>query len=249
MKKFNSIYTAVKGAGLVGLLAAGSSAAMAADFDATATVQNALEVTVVNGMNLGTIFATRAVSSSVGVLRLSPDGTITNPISTATTGAPSIIALGGQDPARASITVGSREPLTITLPVAASDDELSSDDRTGADQGDTAPGAIANMVELRLGGAGGDPSVARLYLANFSVGAVTGGSITDDTSNSDAETCSDATRIVDEGDEITCEITPSFGSTLVEFAIGADIVTDISATRTTYEEGTYEGTFEVTATY
>lgn len=252
MKKFNSIYTAVKGAGLVGLLAAGSSAAMAADFDATATVQNALEVTVVNGMNLGTIFATTASSNLVGIIRLNPDGTVEDAVASADADAdaPNIISLGGQDPARGSITVGSREAFTLTLPVSVSTANLADDEIAGGT--DEATATVANMTELRLGGAGGDPTVARLYLANMTVGEVTGGSISGDTTSA-ATDCESATRLpAAAGGAITCEITPSFGSTLVEFAIGADIVTDPLATatnRNTYQEGTYTGTFEVTATY
>lgn len=247
MTKNVSIIRKIGGVGLAGAMTLGSSAAMAVDFDATATVQNALDVTVVNQMNLGTIFATSASTGAVGILRLTPVGGLT--AVTDGTAGPSILSLGGQTPARASVAVGTDTEFTVELPPSILTTNLANGDVAEATFTSGGLEALAGAVELRIGGTAGNPSVARLYLGNFTVGDVTGGSITGDTSGA-ATDCTSATRLgAAAGDTVQCLITPTFDATAVEFAIGADIITDTTSGRDTYQEGTYTGTFEVTATY
>jgi hypothetical protein len=247
MNKNVEMLRKIGGLGLAGVLAVGCSTAMAVDFDVTAEVQNALEVTVVDQMNLGTIFATSASTGAVGILRLSPAGGVT--AVTDGTAGPAILSLGGQTPARASVAVGTDTQFTVNLPPSILTTNLASTDVAETTFVNGGLEGLAGAVELRLGGEAGNPSVARLYLGNFSVGDVTSGSITGDTSGA-ATNCTDATRLgAAAGDTVQCLITPTFDATAVEFAIGADIITDTTSGRGTYQEGTYTGTFEVTATY
>lgn len=140
--------------GSMGLIA---SPAAAGEFDVTAEVQNALEVTQVEPMNLGTLFAVDAVENERATLVLSPEGDMAD--GDDTTGAPTLLSLGGQQAARG--LVAASDEFTVTLPDAEGDltDEAAS---VAATEG----------VEVRI--EGGDPDVARLYLLEFRLGDVDG---------------------------------------------------------------------------
>lgn len=215
---------------LSGLMMAGT--ANAVDFTASATVQNALTVTNVAEMNLGTLFATTAADDAYKYITLAPDGTMGIALGAASV---TLLGLGGQSAAQASVTVGNTTPFTVTLPTAEiADGATTSLEDTGAiGTVITAIGAVTDVIEVRLT----DPAVARFQLVNFTVGSVTGGTPT-------AAECADITD-----DAVTCSLTPDFGATEVGFSIGATIVTDVSGTRTSYEAGDYTGTFTVTASY
>jgi hypothetical protein len=238
MKKFNSIYTAVKGAGLVGLLAAGSSAAMAETFDATATVQNTLAVTKVNDLNLGTIFASVA-SASASFVTLAADNTYGTVQRQTTNGTPNIVMLGGQQVAQASIDVTTTAAITVQMPKALSTGALTIGNlnASAVETGGLAQRITdGKVVELRIGGTGGDPTVARFYLTNFQLGEETGATKT-------------SCNTLNAGSNVTCILSPTFGSNSVGFNVGATLLTDWSGTRTAYQAGTYSGSFAITASY
>jgi len=203
---------------IAGAMTFGAGSATAADFGVTAEVQNTLSVSVVAPMSLGTLFVNTTDGTGIGTLVLGPDGTIaegeTNQV---------IKSLGGQSAARASVATDQNFTVTIPSGTLTASAWAAPDDVTG----------IAGVVEVRIGGTAGDPNVARLYLANFTVGDIVGG----------AESGGPAAA----GAPVT--IDPDFGATEVTFGIGAEIFTDDSGTRTQYEAGTYEGTFEVTAAF
>ena len=227
MNKKASFVRKFGGAGLAGALVFGASAgAMAATFDVSADVQNALEVTQVQPMSFGTLFATAASDGSANgysYLTLQPGGGFDDAGQNQSSNIP-LISLGGAQPARGSVAVGSTAEFQLTLPDTASSG-------LGASSAVTLTGD--DVIQLRIGGASGDPAVARFYLTDFTAGSATGGTIGTPTGN-------------------VYPVTPSFGSTAVEFGIGAVILTDLNLTgtsRDTYEAGTYSGTFEVTASY
>jgi len=224
----------VAGLGVAALLSAAmSTSALAVDFTATATVQNALIVTSVADMNLGTIFATTASTAAYRYITLAPDGTMGSSSGSATL---TLLGLGGQAAAQASVAVGTNTAFTVTLPDAevANATPL---EATGAVAGSIAAiKATTDQVEV----AAADPAVARFQLVNFTVGAVTAGTAAAD--------CADITD-----DSNVCTLTPDFGATDVGFNIGATVVTDLNSAgagdRDTYQPAAYTGTFTVTATY
>lgn len=215
------------GLGLAALLMAGASSSMATTFDASTTVQNALTVTQVQAMNFGTLFATAALDATAtnySYLTLLPAGGFDDTAKFGATGKP-LISLGGAQPARASVAVGSTAQFNVTLP----NTPLTGLTTAGA----AITATVTTYPQLRLGGTGGDPGVARFYLGNFTMGDATGGTISAPTGS-------------------VYPVVPSFGSTNVEFGIGAVITTDLEgsgSTRNTYQAGTYTATFDVTASY
>ena len=131
-----------------------------------------------------------------------------------------LVSLGGTiTPAQG--TVSTSNIFTLDLP-----DDLAA----------TTPGSIfndGNVVEMTI--AGGDPDVAKFLIGNFVVGSIVNGVDTGGATAPDVE------------------IDPDFGATDVTFNIGADIFTDDGAgtggARVAYEDGTYSGTFTVTAAF
>ena len=225
MQNINMKKRLIVAAGLLGL---GASTAGAANFDVTAEVENSLDVTVVQGMNTGTIFATEALEQNRSTLVLEPDGSIA-PGDKASTGDDVVLlSLGGQQAARASVAAESE--FTVTLP----DAEVADLTIVNAD-------ASTNGIPLTI--TGGDPAVAELFLVNFRL---------DDAEVGNAAVVQNPGG----GGPFTFGVTPDFGETDVEFGIGATISTDDSddtatpgAVGASYEQGTYEGTFEVTAEF
>ena len=230
MNKKASFVRKFGGAGLAGALVFASAGVTAATFDASADVQNALDVTQVQPMSFGTLFAVRAVSGDAdrySFITLQPEGgfddTLAHEGETAGGDSIPLISLGGSQPAIGSVAVGSTATFQLTLPDGVSAG-VAGDPETDV------VGLSGTVPVLRIGGAGGDPAVARFSLTNFTLGNLTGGTAAAPTGS-------------------VFPVTPSFGSTEVQFGIGATIITDTSGSRTTYEAGTYSGTFEVTASY
>lgn len=215
-----------KAAAAVAILGVAGGVSAQTTFDVNATVQNSLTVTNVQDMNLGTLFAVSAASTAFKYAILAPTGSYTTPATGAAT--VTLLTLGGQQAARGSIAVGGQTPVKITLPASA----FASIDPAGVDTDSTSSLRVAqnsaNAVEVRVA----DPAVARFYLGNFRAGAASGGAVSDNCSAGNV-----------------CTITPAFGSTSISFGIGATLVTDLSGARTSYEESTYTGSFEVTAAY
>jgi len=215
-----------KTAGVMSALLLGmtiSGVASAVTFNATATVQNALTVTKVADLNLGTLFATTASGAAYKYMTIGTDGTMSAPLGAATV---TLMSLGGQSAGSATVAVGNTTAFTVTLPSGTAAVE-----NTGAVAGTiTALAALTApaIAEVKLA----DPAVARFTLINFRAGTPTGGTA--------AAGCATAN---------TCLLTPSFGSTSVGFGVGATIVTDVSGTRTAYQAGSYTGSFAVTASY
>ena len=220
--KLNLNAKKVAGVGAVALFSmamSGTAAAADTPIGVTSTVQNALTVTKVADMNLGSIFATTASSGGYRFMTLTTAGTMSAPQGS---GAGTILSLGGMSAGDATVAVSSTTPFNLTLP--AFEVALNADGTTNLA---TVTG-FTTPVEVQLA----DPLVARFTLANFRAGTPTGGTV--------AAGCSTSN---------VCVMTPSFGTTDMGFKIGADIVTDLSGTRVTYEAGTYTGTFDVSATY
>ncbi len=208
-----------------------SGAVSAESFPVTATVQTTVAITNIVGMNLGTLYANTAsgvAGETYGALVLSPAGTVGAHVPGSAADKP-LIALGGHVPASATIAVSSTTPVTLTLPGA----EVSTV-ALGAATFGTTIGALTGTNLVLVSAA--DPSVAKFQLAQFTVGAVTGGT---------ANTL--CTNVVDA--LYACQITPAFGSTALNFKIGATILTDISSGNTAYQPTTYAGSFTVTANY
>jgi len=131
-----------------------------------------------------------------------------------------LLSLGGAvQPAQGSVATSN--VFTLDLP-----DDITS----------TTAGSINNdagVTEMTIDG--GDPDVAKFLVGNFTVGELVGGSDTG------------------AGVAPDVEIDPDFGATEVSFNIGADVFTDDGAgdggIREAYEDGTYSGTFTVTASF
>lgn len=205
-----------------------SSVASAETFGVNATVQNSVAISSIVPMNLGTIFATTASGASgetYSALTLSPAGTMSAKVNGTAAGVP-LIALGGHAPATATIAVSSTAPVTLTLP-SAEFTVIPGGVGYGA-----GIAALPGLVQVSAA----DPAVAKFMLAGFTVGGVTGGT-------ADALCTNKVNQLY------ACVLTPSFGSTAVNFAIGADIVTDVVSGNTTYQATTYTGSFTVTASY
>ena len=227
MNKNMKTFSKIGGLGLAGVLAFGAGQATAETFSVTTDVQNTLAITIVQDLNLGTLFAASANSSAINSLALAADGTFgtSTPFATggATGDAPSLISLGGQTAARGSVATGS--DFTVTLPAGTQTADLAAT----ADFASAAATA-AGVSEVRIGGSGGDPTVARFYLADFVVGDATADANPTQTTN-------------------TVRFEPGFSVTTVEFGIGATVYTDGSGVRDAYEAGTYTGSFDVTAAF
>lgn len=229
MNKNMKTFSKMGGLGLAGVLAFGAGQATAETFSVTTDVQNTLAITIVQDMSLGTLFAASANSSAINSLTLAADGTYGTPTAFATGGvtgdAPSLITLGGQTAARGSVATGS--DFTVTLPAGTQTVDLT----VTADFASAA--ATTNEVtEVRIGGSGGDPTVARFYIADFVIGDAT----------------ADSNPTAGGGANET-DFAPGFGVTTVEFGIGATVYTDGSGVRDAYEAGTYTGSFDVTAAF
>lgn len=213
--------------GLAGLLAFGTSGAMAETFNGTAAVQSALVVTNVADLDLGTLFATEMSDAEYSYITFAPDGT-TAASEAAPVGGFQILQLGTVTPAQATVAVGSQTQFDITLPDAEVTDITATNAALAMASG--AP------VLLCAGGACANTVIPRLFLVDFVVGEVTGGTLDSQTAN-------------------VASVTPSFGSNSVGFNVGVTVATDTDGvtgtdrTGFTYEDTNYTGTFEITAAY
>lgn len=229
MNKNAAMIRKIGGLGLAGLLAVGAGQATAETFTVNTDVQNTLAITVVENMNLGTLFAASANSSAVSTLVLNPVTGTYGPLGeTVIVGAsgdgPSLVSLGGQQPAVGS--VATEEDFSVTLPAGVISDLAAPGNFSETDS----LVVSGDIIEVKIGGAGGDPSVARFYLTDFTVGGETADSNLTQAAN-------------------VASFAPGFGVSVVEFAIGATVITDGSGIRDSYEVGVYEGAFEVTASF
>lgn len=144
---------------LAGIVMSGTASAV--NFSVTADVQNALTVTNVADMNLGTLFATTASSGEYRYMTLGTDGVMGSPQGV---GSPTItlLSLGGSiAAASASVAVGNNTPFTVTLPDA---------EPAAALDGSTVP-VVTTTIEIQAV----DPAAARFTLVSFRAGTVTGG--------------------------------------------------------------------------
>lgn len=206
---------------VAGGLALGAGLASAASFNATATIENTLAMTVVQDMDFGTLFAASANDQAVAGLILSPNGTVSPATSlvvdgaSATTDAPKFLSLGGAAAARGSVLAG--QGFTVTVP-----------DKSSALLATGSAFVSGEGIPLTVNA---DPDQAAFYLTDFTVGDLVGGSAADEGSGA-------------------WKVTKDFGATSVEFGIGASIYTDgAGGLRTAYQAAVYSGTFEVTASY
>ncbi|PTD97360.1 hypothetical protein C8261_04975 [Pseudothauera lacus] len=216
-----------KAATAVAILGVATGVAAQTQFNVNATVQNSLTVTNEADMNLGTLFAVSADADDYKWVTLQPNGNYGTVYGSSDL---VLLTLGGQSAARGSVAVGNTTPVSITLPdavFAAADLQTATNGGTNGTAFSTAQ-AAANAVEVRVA----DPAVARFFLGNFRAGSVVSGA---------SGTNCGATN--------TCTITPAFGATSISFGIGATLMTDVSGTRTAYEEAAYSGSFEVEASY
>ncbi len=220
---------AIAVAGAVSLVA---STAQAEDFTASATLQNTLAVTNLQNFDLGSVFATvtgTLANEGVGALVISPLGAVTDPTDSGTINLTSLAA-----PTAAQGSVDMAAQFTLTLPATDGIDVLDFPIDVGAS---IAADILANGIELVHDSA--NPSVPSLWLMHFTVGDVSGGTRADESTEFD-------------GDFV---VTPDFGETTYVFNIGATVTTEPGALDgtvtypSTYQEGTYSGTFAVTAAY
>ncbi len=216
---------AVSVAGAIGL---GASTAQAEDFGASATLENTLTVTVVNDLDVGTVFATvtgAALTNGVGALVIAAaDGAITDPTDSASV---NLVSLGTATPAQGSIAMTA--DFNMVLPDTSAVDATDFVANAGG-AADTEITAGAGVTELVHSSA--NPSVPSLYLMHFTVSDVSGATSAEGTTN-----VGDFT------------ITQDFGETEYVFNIGATVTTEPTAAAATYQAGVYSGTFAVTASY
>jgi len=208
-----------------GGLVLGAGSASAVDFNASADVQNALAVTVVQDLTFGTLFAANANDQGVASLVLTPAGAISQGSALPTNGGapgdePSFLSLGGEQPARGSVASASSFTLTVpNLPQA------------GLESAGDGSGAFVSAAGIAVT-VNSDPDEAAFYLTDFTVGDLVGGDVASGSNPGDFD------------------IDPNFGVTDVEFGIGATINTDgAGGLRDSYQAATYTGTFEVTASF
>lgn len=216
-------------AGIVGvssLLGMTATSAFAVDIDAEATVQNALTVTEVAPMNLGTLFATAGSTTAYSHLSLNPNTGVVDD-GTQTAGYP-LISLGGATRAQARVTIGTDAVFTVTLPNAVTDAAL---DGTTAAAYTTLGGAPVTLTH-----SSGNPGVAAIELVNFSINVPAASGV-----------LNTAGCGVGAVAAFECVVDPAFGVTDFDFFIGAEIKTEEVDEQ--YQAGTYSGTFEVTASY
>lgn len=217
-----------------------ASTAQAVEFTASTTLQNTLAVTAITPLDIGTVFAAStgaAVGDGVGVMNIAADGTVDYANSSE---AVRLMSLGTPVPAQGS--VDSASDFKLSVPDTSGFTVASFPDDTGTE---LEADFITNFgdptlegVELRVSA---DESIPALYLVHFKVGDVSGGAATENGTANDG----------------VWDVDMDFGETTYVFNIGATVVTQpgidpgvAGETGTlAYEEGTYSGTFEVTASY
>lgn len=207
----------------VGGLVLGAGVASAESFNATVSVQNKLDVTSVQEMNWGTLYANETSDQLVSAIIMAPDGAVDDTIaavdvsgSTASDEAPKFFQLSPGTPARGSVSTD--QNFTLILPDHEAPTSSSTFDSSGF--------AVLTLEN-------GNTSVAQFFMAEFTAGDASGA----DTFEKDTT------------DDHKYDVDPAFNATEVEFGIGATIYTDGSDANKRYEVGTYVGTFEVTAEY
>ncbi len=173
--KLNSFSKQAIGLGAVVALGFGvvGTASANTPFNVNATVQNALVVTNVNDMNLGTVFATKASTGFYRYMTLSPAGTFNNSLGSAAT---TLISLGGAAAATGSVNALTTAPFTVVLPTVTAN-LVNTGDATY-----TLTGSAVDVQSLSS-----PATSARFTLVNFRAGNPTNG--TADTGCSTASSC------------------------------------------------------------
>jgi len=230
MKFMQKNYLAIAVAGATVL---GNASLQAADFSASTTLQSSLEVTVLQELEIGTVFATAtgtALTDGVGAFKIDPALGTADSVSTADV---KLTSLGGVTPAQGSVAVVGPFVLTVEHDTSTVL-EAEFDDGTGA--------ALANIetTGVALVHESANPAVPNLYMVHFTVSDVSGG-------------------VVDGGDQGgtaaandgVFDVVMDFGETEYVFNIGATITTEpyVGTPAKEYQDGIYSGTFEVTAAY
>ncbi|WP_169727542.1 hypothetical protein [Granulosicoccus antarcticus] len=228
---------AVAVAGTLSLMA---STAQAAEFTASTTLQNTLAVTAISPLDIGTVFAASTgadIGDGVGVMNIAGDGTVDYTNSSTTI---KLMSLGTPVPAQGS--VDSASDFKLILPDTNLFLATTFADGSGTLEAAFSDANLGNAgyeaVELRVSA---DDTIPALYLVHFKVGDVSGGAASEDGTANDG----------------IWDVDMDFGETTYVFNIGATVVTQPGIESATgaadgdlaYEEGTYSGTFEVTASY
>jgi hypothetical protein len=214
-------------------LGLGATAVHAVEFKAQAIVENTLTVANRQEMVLGTLFATASggATGGVGALAITAAG-VTTASPTPSDAGIKLISLGTPVPAQGAVTMADDFTLTFVDTSTIIETEF-------ADGGTAnALGAAQVAVGTELIIAGADPSVASLWLSHFTLGDVSGGTVGTETNPAGSPTPNGGTFPISAG----------FSETEYVFNIGATVATE-SGNSLNYEAGTYEGTFEVTASY
>lgn len=223
MMTMNKTRLALAVAGAVSLV---TFTAQAEIFNATATLQDTLAVTVVQEFDIGTVFATATAANlvdGVGAMVISPTGDVS---AAASNGTVNVTSLAAPTPAQGSVAMAA--DFTLTLPTTTTVDATEFDDGGAANV--TGAAIVAEGAELIHESA--NPAVPSLYLVHYTVSAVSGGTVGTDTANNGV-----------------FAVTQDFGETEFVFNIGATVTTEPSASVQVYQAGIYSGTFEVTAAY
>lgn len=212
-----------------GVMSLGASIAQAADFGASATLENTLSVTVVNDMDLGTVFATEtgaALINGVGALVIAPAGGATPHGTDSTT--IELVSLGAPSGAQGSVDMSAS--FNLVLP-----------DTSAILPADFAINAGTSLIKITDGSGNAtelvhesaNPAVPSLYLMHYTIADVSGGAVGTETATFDGG----------------FPITQDFGETSYVFNVGATVSTKPTAGAETYQAGVYSGTFVVTAAY
>lgn len=198
-----------------------SGIAHAVSVNVNGAVQNTLTVTKNLDVNLGTIFATNSSSGFYRYMTLSTAGAFNASLGSSST---TLLSLGGMAAGEGEVNALTVAPFTVTMP----DAEVTLSPAGAA----AIPATTDDIVVTHL--TDGAANSASFRLLNFRAGAPTNGSA--------STACSTG---------ITCVITPAAPGP-VTFKIGADVATQtdgVTTANNTFSEGTYLGSFTVTATY
>lgn len=209
-----------------GALGASSYVAYAETFNAGASLVNTLAITVDNDFDIGGVFATATgtqVTDGVAAIVIDADGTVTPNANSAV----SLTSISAPTPAQGTVAVNS--DFTLIPPNTSGITTAQFADQTAISIIDP----VNNAVELAHDS--GNTAVPSLYLMHFTVGALTGGTV----QPAAGGTANDGVH----------SVTLDFAAAEFSFAIGGTVTTEPLTGAAAYQEGTYSGSFEVTAEY
>ncbi len=203
----------------------GASTAQAANFSASAVLENTLSITNVRSFDMGAVYASvtgATQANGVGALVVAPDGSVTDPADSSTV---QLTSLSPPVPAQGS--VGMVANFELQFPNTSAIDAANFADGASA----LGPLLMANGIELVHESA--HPNVPSLYLMHFTVSDVSGGKVGSQTITNDGR----------------FPVLASFGESTYVFNIGATVTTEPSDLEQSYQRGVYSGTFSVTGSY